>query len=290
MPGGRGGAPPALRHDVAGVDERRHGLHPGRRAARRRAACRLLASGLRIEDAPIRHLVGARLERVELEDGVSVPREVLFGHPPQRQVELGCSAEVDPVCLLNASRGSHLCRQALARTPPGLASSALLHVPEHEWNVYSAIVELNFWSPSITSAQFAQRCTVRSPAPSARSALSRHSAEGGGACGTAAAAAGTATVRADVSGEGEQAKRRRRRRDKRNPCADIGVTSSAQRNTGAIRRSPHHPRAYGGSGSYWMYRCTSRANSGVWICPTSQSAMSIPAETPAAVTRFPSRT
>lgn len=52
-------------------------------------AARLQASGLRIEPAPVARLIGAdQLERVELVTGASVPCEVLFAHPPQRQVEL----------------------------------------------------------------------------------------------------------------------------------------------------------------------------------------------------------
>ncbi len=50
--------------------------------------------GVRIEERRIRGLVtgagahGASLAAVELEDGTRVPREVLFDHPPQRQVPL----------------------------------------------------------------------------------------------------------------------------------------------------------------------------------------------------------
>lgn len=48
----------------------------------------LEAAGIRVESSPVARLVGAPLERVELEDGRSVPCEVLFAHPPQRQVDL----------------------------------------------------------------------------------------------------------------------------------------------------------------------------------------------------------
>ncbi len=50
----------------------------------------LQAAGIRVETAPVARLVGEaqRLEAVELADGTRVPREVLFVHPPQRQVEL----------------------------------------------------------------------------------------------------------------------------------------------------------------------------------------------------------
>jgi thioredoxin reductase len=51
---------------------------------------RLEAAGIRIETAPVTRLVAreGRLEAVELGDGTTVPCEVLFAHPPQRQIEL----------------------------------------------------------------------------------------------------------------------------------------------------------------------------------------------------------
>lgn len=51
---------------------------------------RLLAAGIRLETSPVVRLVsrGRALEAVELEDGTRVPCDVLFTHPPQRQVEL----------------------------------------------------------------------------------------------------------------------------------------------------------------------------------------------------------
>jgi len=51
---------------------------------------RLQAAGVRLETARVVRLIGlqGRLESVELEDGARVPCEVLFAHPPQRQVEL----------------------------------------------------------------------------------------------------------------------------------------------------------------------------------------------------------
>jgi len=50
----------------------------------------LRAAGIRVETAPVARLVGRenRLEAVELENGTAVPCDVLFAHPPQRQVEL----------------------------------------------------------------------------------------------------------------------------------------------------------------------------------------------------------
>ena len=50
----------------------------------------LEAAGVRLETAPVARLVGAdgKLEAVELANGARVARDVLFTHPPQRQVEL----------------------------------------------------------------------------------------------------------------------------------------------------------------------------------------------------------
>jgi thioredoxin reductase len=54
------------------------------------ARARLHAAGIRLETAPVARLVARehRLEAVELSNGTTVPCEVLFAHPPQRQVEL----------------------------------------------------------------------------------------------------------------------------------------------------------------------------------------------------------
>jgi thioredoxin reductase len=54
------------------------------------ARVRLHAAGIRLETAPVARLVGRedRLEAVLLANGATVPCEVLFAHPPQRQVEL----------------------------------------------------------------------------------------------------------------------------------------------------------------------------------------------------------
>ncbi len=50
----------------------------------------LHAAGIRLETAPVARVVArqSRLEAVELSTGARVPCEVLFTHPPQRQVEL----------------------------------------------------------------------------------------------------------------------------------------------------------------------------------------------------------
>jgi thioredoxin reductase len=51
---------------------------------------KLQRAGIRLEETPISRLVvhEQQLEAVELSDGSRVPRDVLFSHPPQRQVEL----------------------------------------------------------------------------------------------------------------------------------------------------------------------------------------------------------
>lgn len=51
---------------------------------------KLRAAGIRLETAPVARLVARenRLESVELSNGAVVPCDVLFAHPPQRQVEL----------------------------------------------------------------------------------------------------------------------------------------------------------------------------------------------------------
>jgi thioredoxin reductase len=50
----------------------------------------LQAAGVRLETGPVARLVGAdgKLEAIELANGARVARDVLFTHPPQRQVEL----------------------------------------------------------------------------------------------------------------------------------------------------------------------------------------------------------
>ena len=54
------------------------------------ARAALEVAGVRLETAPLARLIASqgRLEAVELADGSRVPCEVLFTHPPQRQVEL----------------------------------------------------------------------------------------------------------------------------------------------------------------------------------------------------------
>ncbi len=54
------------------------------------ARSRLETAGVRVETAPVARLVaqGDRLQAIELTTGASIAREVLFAHPPQRQVPL----------------------------------------------------------------------------------------------------------------------------------------------------------------------------------------------------------
>jgi thioredoxin reductase len=51
---------------------------------------RLEAAGIKLEAAPVTRLVAreGKLEAIELANGKRVPTEVLFAHPPQRQLEL----------------------------------------------------------------------------------------------------------------------------------------------------------------------------------------------------------
>lgn len=54
------------------------------------ANAKLLQAGVRVEAAPVRRLIarGRALEAVELSTGDRVPRDILFAHPPQRQVDV----------------------------------------------------------------------------------------------------------------------------------------------------------------------------------------------------------
>lgn len=53
-------------------------------------SAKLQQAGVRVETAPVRRLIarGRALEAVELSTGDRVPCDVLFAHPPQRQVDL----------------------------------------------------------------------------------------------------------------------------------------------------------------------------------------------------------
>jgi thioredoxin reductase len=61
---------------------------------------RLAQAGIPVEERPIVRLAGdgARLERIEVAGGAAIPRDVLFMHPPQRQVPVvaGLGLDLDP--------------------------------------------------------------------------------------------------------------------------------------------------------------------------------------------------
>lgn len=63
----------------------------------REARAQLQSAGIRVETAPVARLVAGEhgLAAVELEGGARVPREILFAHPPQRQVELIRALELE---------------------------------------------------------------------------------------------------------------------------------------------------------------------------------------------------
>jgi len=62
----------------------------GKIAVPHELAARFAGAGVRLEDRPIARLVAKddHLERVELAGGDTIPRDVLFAHPHQRQVDL----------------------------------------------------------------------------------------------------------------------------------------------------------------------------------------------------------
>jgi thioredoxin reductase len=70
----------------------------------------LRAGGVRLETAPLERLVArdGRLDAIELSNGTRVPRDVLFTHPPQRQVELvralGVVCDADGFVQVDAMR------------------------------------------------------------------------------------------------------------------------------------------------------------------------------------------
>jgi thioredoxin reductase len=53
-------------------------------------SAKLQQAGVRLESAPVRRLIarGRELDAVELSSGDRVPCDVLFAHPPQRQVDV----------------------------------------------------------------------------------------------------------------------------------------------------------------------------------------------------------
>jgi thioredoxin reductase len=70
-------------HDVVLFTNGEHAVPPETRA-------RFDAAGVRVDERRIARLAAAgdRLERIEFADGAAVERDVLFAHPPQRQIDL----------------------------------------------------------------------------------------------------------------------------------------------------------------------------------------------------------
>ncbi len=71
-------------------------LTGGKLAIPPETGAQLAAAGVRVEERPVARLIagGAGLERIELSDGESLPCEILFMHPPQRQVAIVESLEL----------------------------------------------------------------------------------------------------------------------------------------------------------------------------------------------------
>ena len=97
---------------------------------------RLAAAGIEVPTAPVRRLLGGerRLEAVELADGARVPCEVLFAHPPQRQVPLveslalalegGPYVRVDPLTRETSTRGIYAAGDLTARAQAAIFAAA----------------------------------------------------------------------------------------------------------------------------------------------------------------------
>lgn len=107
----------------------------------------LTTAGLRVEAAPIRRLISreARLDEIELAGGSRVRCEMLFAHPPQRQVELvramavGLDAEgfvqVDPMSRQTTVSGVFAAgdlttrmQAAIAAAASGMQAAAMINV------------------------------------------------------------------------------------------------------------------------------------------------------------------
>ena len=96
----------------------------------------LRVAGVRLETAPIARLVAkdGRLVAVELDDGTRVEREVLFAHPPQRQVDivgaLGVAldadgfVQVDPMRRETSVPGIHAAGDLATRMQAAIAAAA----------------------------------------------------------------------------------------------------------------------------------------------------------------------
>jgi thioredoxin reductase len=97
---------------------------------------RLRAAGVRLETAPVKRLVAREggLEAVELSDGKVVPCEAMFTHPPQRQVDLVRSlnleldeagyVRVDPMSYATSIPGIHAAGDLTTRIQGAVLSAA----------------------------------------------------------------------------------------------------------------------------------------------------------------------
>lgn len=100
------------------------------------ARLRLQAAGVRLETAPVARLVarGQQLEAVELADGTRVRCDVLFAHPPQRQVELIRAlgvrldddglVQVDPMRRETSVAGIYACGDSTTRMQGAVLAAA----------------------------------------------------------------------------------------------------------------------------------------------------------------------
>ncbi|MEO8181372.1 MAG: NAD(P)/FAD-dependent oxidoreductase [Deltaproteobacteria bacterium] len=96
----------------------------------------LQAAGVRLETGPVARLVGTdgKLEAVELASGVRVARDVLFTHPPQRQVELvgalGIAldtehlVQIDPMTRVTSVPGIHAAGDLTTRMQGAIFAAA----------------------------------------------------------------------------------------------------------------------------------------------------------------------
>lgn len=97
---------------------------------------RLAQAGIPVEERRIVRLAGAgaRLERIEVAGGAAIPRDVLFMHPPQRQVPVvdGLGLELDPhgfvriddVTLETSIPGIHAAGDLVTRAQAALLGAA----------------------------------------------------------------------------------------------------------------------------------------------------------------------
>ncbi len=97
---------------------------------------RLVQAGIRLETAPLARLVirDHRLEAIELSDGATVPCQVLFAHPPQRQVDIvralgvaldpGGYIQVDPMTCETSVPGIYAAGDPTSRMQAAIIAAA----------------------------------------------------------------------------------------------------------------------------------------------------------------------